>query len=289
MRAKVLTPIILILSILLAVPVMAQTEDELVARFIRKTERKQKKKVGFIVFDGSYGKLANGSSYNNFARSTSPLISSSDGSSTAIDGIYRSKEFFLGFGMMTSPRTSVIIGANYWLKLGSSNTGTFNLSLTNPDDLVDHAGFDLKSEIQVYGMSTRFNYYLLNQPTRTGVLEKVALKLGLGGGYYFARWNIWEGYSGYNVSTSQPEVINGRLSGSSLGFTAGLSAEAPLGFGGLVFEASAKYHYLNFSKMKWYNSNNEETVVAAVNSSDRIDLDFSGPRAQFGFRRYFNW
>ena len=90
MRAKVLTPIILILSIFLAVPVMAQTEDELVAKFIKKTERKQKKKVGFVVFNGSYGKLPTQSSYNTFANGTTPLISSSDGSTSTIDGIYRS-------------------------------------------------------------------------------------------------------------------------------------------------------------------------------------------------------
>ncbi|MEZ5359600.1 MAG: hypothetical protein R3F48_12345 [Candidatus Zixiibacteriota bacterium] len=281
--------LVVFLVFVLAVPAMAQTEDELVAKFLKKAEKKQIKKVGYFILQGSYGKLGTNSDYNQFASSVSRYLFSATGESVGIDGIYRSKEFYLGFGLMTSQKTSASVGISYWLKMGSSDNGDYNLTLVNSNDMENRTDFDLKSEVQIYGLSSGFSYYLLNAPDKEGVLHNFALKTNISGGFYFASWNLWEGYTGYNLSTSTSEDIAGKLTGSAPGLSVGLSMEYPTPLMGLVLEGSASYFYLNFSKMKWYNDNNEENVVVYNNDADRVELDFSGPRANFGLKRYFSW
>ena len=61
----------------------------------------------------------------------------------------------------------------------------------------------------------------------------------------------------------------------------------PLPVAGLILEASAKYLYLNFGNVTWYNSNDEEVVAQFYD--EQVELDLSGPRAQIGFKRYFAW
>jgi len=289
MRSKLLYPLILVLSILFIAPAFAQTEDELVAKFLNKAEKKQKNKVGYLVFHGSYGKLSNDNDHNKVAGLVSPLVTGLNGSDGTIKGIYRSKEFYLGFGMMASPKAAFVVGFNYWLEMGSTSNGDFNLALVDPTDTDDHLGFELSSEVQVYGIQTQMEYYLMNQPDEHGILSNFALKANVGAGYYFANWQLWDGFPGYNLSTSSSETIGGKVTGKAPGFSAGISGEMPTGFGGLIVEAGARYEYLNFTKMRWYNDNDEEVVVAYTANADRAELDFSGPRVQFGLKRFFNW
>lgn len=281
--------LVIFLAFLLAAPAMAQTEDELVSKFMKKAEKKQIKKVGYFILQGSYGKLGTNSDYNKFASGVSRYLFSSAGESVGIDGIYRSKEIFAGFGLMTGPKMAATVGLSYWLRMGSSENGDYNLTLVNANDTDDRSDFDLKSEVQVYGVSSGFNYYLLNGPDKAGVLHNIAAKAKFSAGYYFASWELWEGYTGYNLSTSSYGDITGKLTGSAPGVSLGLSLEYPTPLAGLVIEGSASYFYLNFTKMKWYNDNNEENVVVYNNDADRVELDFSGPRANFGLKRYFSW
>jgi len=256
------------LAILLIVPAMAQTEDELVAKFLKKVEKKQNKKVGYLVLNGSLGRLFQDNDYNMFSARVTPLVSSLSGGTGEIKKINYSYEFSLGFGMMASPKTSVEVGFAYWLKQGSSQTGDFNLSLVNLDDPDDQYGFDLNSEVQIYGFSSSVDYYLSEPPDKDGLLHNLAFKVGGGLGYYFASWQLWDGFTGFNLNTSEAEIISGTLSGSAPGFT---------------------YLYLNFTGMNWYNSNNEEVVATVNNSGTKVELDMSGPRFQLGFKRYFSW
>ena len=289
MRAILVSLLVLTLSLLLVVPAMAQTEDELVAKFLKKAEKQQIKKVGYFVVQGSYGKLSDDNDYNKYASNVSPSLFTSTGESAGIDGIYRSKELFAGFGIMTSPKTSALVGFSYWLKLGSTETGDFNLTLVNVNDTENRSDFDLKSQVQVYGLSSAFSYYLLNQPDRYGHLSSLALKTNFSAGYYFASWDVWEGFTGYNLSAAEQSEVQGNLTGSAPGVTLGLSLEYPTPLAGLVLEGSASYLYLNFTSMKWYNSDNEEHVAIYDADLSRVELDLSGPRANFGLKRYFSW
>ncbi|MCK5125490.1 MAG: hypothetical protein KAR42_04480 [candidate division Zixibacteria bacterium] len=277
------------LVVLFAAPIAAQTEDELVAKFLYKAEKKQMKKVGYFVLQGSYGKLGNNSDYNKFVNDVSPNLYTATGQSAGIDGIYRSKEIYAGFGLMVNQKSAAMVGISYWLRMGSDETGDFNLTLVNSNDIADRTDFDLKSQVQIYGFSSSFNYYLVNSPDRYGVLHGIAVKTNLNAGFYFAKWDIWEGYTGYNLNTSTGNEIEGKLTGSAPGVSLGLSLEYPTPLAGLVVEGSASYLYLNFAKMKWYNSSNEEHVIVQGLENERVELDFSGPRANFGLKRYFSW
>ncbi|MDD4052595.1 MAG: hypothetical protein PHR28_11950 [candidate division Zixibacteria bacterium] len=293
MRCKCLFPVVLGLSLLLAVPAFSQTEDEVIARFLQKAEKntveKQQKKVGFVVFNGSYGRLKNMNDYNQFAEGMSPFVTGLNGSYDHIDGIFRSKEFFGGMGYMVTPKFSLTGGFSYWLKMGNTPVGDYDLSLAFPTDTAAHNEFELESEVQVYGISVDAGYYLINPPDNNAVLKAIAVKLSLGTGYYFANWSLWQGYLGYNLSTQDYEEIGGKLTGKAPGIMAGISFEVPLKVAGLVMEGMARYQYLNFGKMKWYNDESEETVVVHQGSQERVKLDLSGPRAQFGLKRYFSW
>jgi hypothetical protein len=190
---------------------------------------------------------------------------------------------------MTSHKTAFTLGFNYWLKMGSTQSGDFNLSLVNATDPDIQTDFALKSEIQVYGFGGEFGYFLTNPPDNDGVLRKIALKLSAGVGYYRANWELWQGVAGLNVDTQAEEPIDGTLTGSAPGGTLGISAEYPISFGGLVIQGTAKYLYLNFTSMKWYNNNNNQVVATYNASGGQVDLDFSGPRAQIGLKKYLSW
>lgn len=289
MRCKCLFPIVLGLSLLLAVPAFSQTEDEIIARFLKKTETKHKTQLGYVVVNGSYGRLKNMNDYNRFAEGLSPFITGLNGSYDHIDGIFRSKEFYGGLGMMVSRKVALTGGFSYWLKMGNTPVGDYDLSSAFPADTQAHDAFELKSEVQVYGFSADLNYYLVNPPDNQGILRAIAVKLSVGGGYYFAKWSLWQGYLGYNLSNQSYDEIGGKLSGTAPGITAGVSFEFPLKLAGLVMEGAARYQYLNFGNMKWYNGESQETVVVHLGSEERVKLDFSGPRAQFGLKRYFSW
>jgi hypothetical protein len=289
MRSSLTFLFIFVISLLLISPVFAQTEDELVAKYLKKAEKRQIKKVGFVVLNGSIGRLNKDNDYNYFVNKVSPLMSTATGSPVEVDGIFRTTDFYAGFGIVTTQKSSAQIGFNYWLNQGSTQSGDFNLSLVNLNDTGNRLSFELKSQIQIYGVSGLFDYYVMNPPDEDGVLNNFSFKLIGGGGYYFAKWDLWEGLTGHNLNTGAPEDVGGQLSGSALGLTGGVAVEYPINLGGIVVESSLKYLYLNFTGMKWYNSNNEQVTVTYNNSGDKVNLDMSGPRAQFGFKRYFSW
>ncbi len=289
MRSMLTVMTVALLSFLLVVPALAQTEEELIAKYLEKTEKKHQTKVGFIVLQGSYGLLSEDSDYNKFAQGISPWISG-DVTAVPVEGIYRSKEFHAGFGLMTTPKIAATIGFSYWLQMGSSTTGDFSLSLVNHDSPSGtQEDFALRSEVQVYGFSGSLDYYLLNAPTPEGQLNGLAFKVQGNIGYYFANWELWDGFAATNLYLSQTDELAGKLTGSAPGFALGLAAEYPIGLFGLVVEGGARYQYLNFSKMKWYNDLNHENVVTVPDTGERVELDFSGIRGQFGLKRYFNW
>ncbi|MFH1699959.1 MAG: hypothetical protein ABIE07_05160 [Candidatus Zixiibacteriota bacterium] len=289
MRTRIFFFAIIVVSLLLTIPSYAQTEEELVNKFLKRAEKNQIKKVGYLIIQGSFGRLNRDNDYNYFTGHVSPLMATAAGDPVSIDGIYNSKEFYLGFGLLTSPKSSAQVGLTYWLKMGSKDVGNYDLTSLNLEDTDVRTDFDLSSQIQVYGFSGSYDHYLINGPDKFGILNKAALKVGGGAGLYFAKWDLWDGYSGFNLSTQAASTVEGNLTGTAPGFSAHVSAEYPIKMGGLILEGTLNYQYLNFTKMKWYNSSNEEVVAGYNFSGDRVELNLSGPRAQFGLKRYFCW
>jgi hypothetical protein len=58
MRSKFLSLAVFAVLFLFVAPVMADTEDEIVARYLNKTNKKHQTKVGFFELNASYGRFS---------------------------------------------------------------------------------------------------------------------------------------------------------------------------------------------------------------------------------------
>ncbi|MFH2036883.1 MAG: hypothetical protein ABIJ45_10810 [Candidatus Zixiibacteriota bacterium] len=270
---------ILTALLLLAVAVtsaFADTEDEIIAKYLKKTEKKHANKIGFISTNFSYGKLSNDIGYNSFSFSASSDLTELNGSVHPHERIYRSKELGLSLGMMVSPKAALSFGFDYWLNMNTKVTidqtttiGTLDI----PELYVDDAS------LNVYGIKAGFDYYFLDHPDNEGILNKLALKLGGGTGYYFASWDVW------NETSDQAEP----LKANSFALWVNGGAEYPIGFAGLIVGADVSYFFLNFSDVTSYNQETGDLTMAYLTGGDKVELNFSGPRAKIMLKKYLLW
>lgn len=280
------------LFLLIAVaPVFSQTEDEIISQYLKKTEKKQKvqgsAKVGFFSFSLSYGKLPNENPYNSFYKYANANITNLGGPEWPLLGIWRSKQFGASFGMMASRRVGVKVGFDYWLKMGSRTQGDFEFDM---QPLGVQNDFDLVSEVKVFGVKAGFDYYIYNKPDKMGVINSLSFRLGFEGGYYFSNWDIWQGSSSYNLATQTYDANTSAMEGNAAGFAVSIGADYPIRFFGLLVGVDASYIFLNFKNVHGYNNVGEELYLTySDNNDDRVNLDFSGPRAQIQLKRFFHW
>ena len=286
------------MSLLLAVlflfaavaPSFAQTtEDEVVAKFLSKMDKKKKEhnRVFFLSLGFAYGKLPNDNPYNQFYTYANSQIDNLDGPAYPLLGIWRSKQLEFNAGMLINPRTTFSVGFDYWLKMGSDNTGNYDFDIA---PLGVQSDFNLKSQVKVFGIKGGVEYYLLNPPDKSGVFNTFAIRVGAGGGFYFAKWDIWEGSSGYNLSTGTSDPLAEPLKSSAPGFYGSAGLDYPVGFLGLLIGADFNYLFLNFKEVKGYNNVGEELYQTySASTSDRVDLDFSGLRGRLQLKRFFQF
>lgn len=269
-------------------PSFAQTtEDEAVAQFLKKLDKKKTEhnRVAFVTFGFAYGKLPNDNPYNQFYTYANANIDPLDGSRYPVLGIWRSKQFELNAGMMISPRVTFSAGFDYWLKMGSNKTGDYEFDIAPLGTQYD---FNIKSEVQVYGFKGGFDYYLLNPPDNKGIFNSFAIRVGGGAGFYFAKWDIWDGSTAFNLATGTSDLNAEPLKGSAPGFYGSIGLDYPIGFLGLLVGADFNYLFLNFTKVKGYNNIGEELYVTySDNTNDRVELDFSGLRGRLLLKRFF--
>jgi hypothetical protein len=283
MIRKLLPWFVVILVIALAGSAFSQTEDEIIAKYLKKTEKKHNPKVGFVGLTGAYGKLPNETDYLKFRNYYNNNIVPGN----PIDGIWRSKQFGLEMGMMFARQFSFKVGFEYWLKMGSEVTGDYTLAV---EPLGVQSDFTINSEVQVYGFSAGFDYYFLNPPSNKGVVNALSVRLGANGGLYMAKWEIWSGASAFNLSLENFEQASDPYTGSAPTFSVWLGADYPIQFFGLLLGAEVDYRYLNFNKLHAYNDLGEELYVTySADSADRVKLDFSGLRGKVVLKRYFTW
>ncbi len=260
-----------------------QTEDEIVARYMKKAQSKQKTKVGFFSANFSYGVLAIDNGYNNFASYADSRISPGN----PIGGIWRTNQLGANFGLMMSSRTALKFGFEYWLQMGVDKTGDYVLGI---EPLGTQTDFNLISQVQIYGFTGGADYYLLNPPDRNGVFHSLALRVGANGGYYMANWEVWEGLTTYNLVTANFEANNDPLKDNTIGFSVSAGVDYPTPVFDLLLGADISYQYLNFDNVKSYNSVDEELYLSYSDTgTDRVDLDFSGLRGKIELKRFFNW
>nr|MBN2278893.1 hypothetical protein [candidate division Zixibacteria bacterium] len=285
MFKKMIPFLVLVLAVVAVASAFAQTEDEIIARYIKKAEKQQEKsyRTYFATISGSYGKLSDNTDYNRFHTYANGNINPGG----PVEGIWRSKQFAANIGTMATKSLAVNVGFAYWLKMGGEAVGDFDFQIS---PLGTQEDFNLVSEISVYGIAGGVDYYLMNPPNEEGLIKSLGIRLGGSVGYYWTKWELWEGMSSINLSTGFEESNIEPLKGSTPGFSGWVGFDYPTGLWGLVVGLEAEYLYLNFSTVKSYNSLGEELYATySENPDDRVELDFSGPRGKFQIKRFFRW
>jgi hypothetical protein len=254
----------------------AETEDEIISKYLQKKEKIVKKKIGFVTGRFSYGVLPQQSGYGVVSFSASSDLASVDGAIIPHEGIYRSNELSLQLGVMLKPRISLELGFDYWLQMGTPTTVdyTTTVGVLSTDDR-----FEQDSKVNVYGFGVSSNYYLHGYPQRDGRLSGFAVKAGLGAGYYMTSWSYWN--EGEN--TSEP------LKAGAPAFWLQGGLEYPLPFFNLVIGANGGYFYVNFGSFSSYNNQGGDMELTSAKDGQPLELDLSGLRAQFELKRYFTW
>jgi len=269
--------------------VFAQTEDEIVSKFMKKTEKKHVNKVGFIAAYFSYGKLSDNSSYNKYSIFVDKHLHALNPSDLEMDGAYRSDQLGVSFGMMVASRMAVKLGFEYWLKMGTDKVGDYSFS----SDLAPYGeqrNFNLVSELQVYGITSGLDLYLLNPPDKFGQFHSLAFRISGGGGFYMTQWKIWNGSSSFNLSTGASEANVEPLKGSAPGFYGGIGFDLPIRFLGMTLGSEAIYMVMNFNSVKSYNRLGEELYLSYPDETSKpIKLDYSGPRGKIELKKFFSW
>ena len=284
MRLKLIALAIAAAAIL-AQPVAAQyTEQEIIDRYLKKSEKKQKQRKKLYWLTGSYAmnRINKDNDYNDFANYTSAQFPAAQ-----IDWLNKGHSFGLEFGWMFNEKFAWSIGGEYWLKLGQNQSGNFAY---NPPIGASTTVTELISEVKVFGLTSGFHFYLTNPPSAGNHLTKFAVKLGAGIGFYQVSWDVWDEYENINLSSSLPAAVNATFKDSNIGLTANVGAEYPLNFGSMSIGADVHYLYLNFKNVAWYNSQDQEVVASyAGNTSSRVNLGLSGVRGRIELKKFFNW
>ena len=258
------------------------TERDLVDQFIKRTEKKHVRKLSWISGSFTFNRVNESNDYNHFAAYESDFFPN-----TNLKSLGNGGAFGLDLGIVFKERFAWSVGSEYWLKLGESQSGSFDY---NPPNAGSSTVDDLKSEIKVLGVSSGLQYYLVGHPSLTEQLQRFAVRVGGSVGYYQATWDLWSAYQNLNLSTSLPENTNISFKGTSPGYSLNLGADYPLRFMGLAVGADVSYFHLNFGNIAWYNASDEEIVASYDGTADgRVELDLSGVRAKIEVKRFFSW
>ncbi len=256
------------------------------AKFLKESEEKHTRHVSFLALRVGGG-LLDGGDYDKFAAFNNSNITRTDGGSEVLSELSNSLEVGLEMGVMLGSKSSVSLNLDYWLKNGSNNVGDFTLGVA---PLGSQTGFALQSEITVFGAAGNFGYFLLNPPSKTGVSKGLSIEAIGTAGFYFSKWDVWQGSGNINLSTGLFEQVGGSMTDQSPGFGAGMRFSLPTGVFGTSLALEGSYLQLKFSNPSWKNASNEEIFATfSANSNDQVELDFSGLRSKFEIRKFMSW
>ncbi|MBU0984179.1 MAG: hypothetical protein KKA42_09940 [candidate division Zixibacteria bacterium] len=256
-----------------------ETEQDIVNRYLQKTEAKHTKKLGWASVNFSVDRINRNNDYNSFATYETAKF---DGAEIA----WLDQGYSLGadFGMMFNDRIAWSLGGEYWMQMGSDVSGSYDyLTAATPIE-------NPESKVQVYGASTTVRYYLVNPPKVAQQQKGFTISAGGTVGYYLVDWDLWQQYDNLNLATSTPTGSNTTFSGTAPGLGFDIGVDYPLGLWDLSLGSELGYFYLNFGNVSWYNDSDEE-IIATYNGNEdgRVDLNFSGVRAKLQLRRYFSF
>lgn len=260
----------------------SQSEQDIINKYLQKTEKKHKRKLGWISGSFILNRINRDNDYNKFA-----MHQSDNFTNTSLDWLSQAPAFDIEFGVALSRRLTWSLGGEYWMKFGESQSGTFEYT---PDGGVPIIVTDLVSEMTVFGVSTGVQYYLSNPPVLGEDPTGLAIKAVGSVGYYQVNWDVWDGYQNLNLSTALPSATNTTYSGTAPGATLGMGFEYPTNLFGMVFGFDFRYLYLNFKNVGWYNSLDQEIIATwDFTEESRVDLGLSGFRGRLELKRFFSW
>lgn len=279
MRFKLFITVISLLVFAAGSFVNAETEDEIVNKYLNRLEKKHVKKVSWISGSFNFHRINRDNDYNKFANYESNNLTGGEFSWLG-DGF----NFGLDMGVIFNRRFAWSVGGEYWMQMGEELSGTYSYlptatTLENP-----------KSEIKLYGISTGLQYYLMNPPTEDGILNGLAVRAGGTVGFYQVSWDLWSEYENLNLATNSSTGNNTTFKDNSAGFSFGMGIDYPLNFLKMNVGVDFNYLYLNFDNVAWYNQVDDEVVATYDGTSDgRVDLGFSGFKGKVEIKRFFSW
>jgi len=271
-----------LLAVLAAGSLRAETEQEIVDRYLQKAVKQHTHKAGWASINVSVDRINRHNDYNDFA-----ILESQDLTNGTFGWVEQGFALGADFGMIIKERFAWSLGGEYWLKMGDELPSDNSYFIQSSGTTVTASP---KSEIQLYGASTSLYYYVLNPPKPITHLTGLSLRVGGSVGFYGVSWDLWPEYENLNLSTAEPVAENATFKGTAPGVSFGLGIEYPLNFFDLAISSDASYLYLNFSNVAWYNSNDEEIIASVDGTEDgRVDLNFSGVRGKVEIKKYFSW
>lgn len=283
MRLKSVISVVCILTLFCGSLAFGQeTEQEIVNRYLQGAEKEHTTKLGWASASFSFNRINRHNDYNSFATSTNSQFGGS-----GLNWLDNAKAFGVEFGTIFKSRFAWTLGGEYWLKIGETIEGTYTYTppMGTPMQVTDPT-----SEIQVFGVYTGFQYYLLNPPDKVAHLQKAAVRIGGSVGYYAANWDLWQQFENLNLSTAVPEDQNTTFKGSAPGLTLSIGVDYPIQVLKMALGADVEYLYLNFKNVAWYNSQDEEIIASySGDETGRVDLGLSGFRARVQLKRFFSF
>lgn len=257
-----------------------ETEQDIINRYLKKAETKHTRKISWMAASFTLNRINQDNGYNRFANYTSRHFSNA-----SIPWLGVAKSFGIELGLLFGRSFAWSIGGEYWLKMGTNRTGSFDYS---PPGGTPSVVTGLISEATVWGVTSGIQYYLCNPPSKSDLVDRLAVRVGGSVGYYQTSWDLWDGYQNLNLATSDPVGLNTTFKGTAPAFSVNAGVDYPLSFLNMVLGADVSYLYLNFTNVAWYNQSDEEVVATYDGTAgSRVDLTFSGVRGKVELKRFF--
>ncbi|MCD6250492.1 MAG: hypothetical protein J7J98_09200 [candidate division Zixibacteria bacterium] len=259
-----------------------ETENDIVNNYLNQAVAKHTHKLGWASVNFSVDRINRNNDYNSFTDIESDKLTNG-----TFNWIEQGFSFGADFGIVFKERFAWSLGGEYWLELGETlpENDTYLQLSTNTT-----VGANPQSELQVLGVNTGLQYYLINPPNTTQKQSGVTARIGGSVGFYSASWDLWPEYENLNLSTNTPIANNTTFKGTAPGFSFGFGLDYPIGLMDFGLAIDASYLHLNFGNVAWYNSSGEEIIATYSGTTDgRVDLSLSGVRGKIELKRYFNW
>jgi len=257
----------------------SDSEEEILQRYMNKIQKKRTSRMTWMSAHFSVNRIDRDNDYNAFAN-----YETLNFTDATIPWLGEATTLGADFGMVFSNSFAWTLGFEYWFELGESLEGTYYYEpsgtyVENPE-----------SKINVFGITTGIQYYLKNRPSRTGELEKMAVRVGAGCGFYKVKWEVWEDYWDFNLVTNYTDASSAAFEDQTLGFNVNMGIDYPTRAFGLILGVDLGYLALKFDNVSWVNTWDQEVVASYTGDADgRVDLDLSGFTAKVELKRFFCW